>query len=365
MEFPELKTWMPSDPDFIPVIAGPCGAETYEQVMATAVQLAAHKQVKVFRSGIWKPRTRPGGFEGTGDPALAWLCQAREKTGLKLIVEVATRAHVLACQKAGIDMFWVGARTCANPFSVQEIADAVAGLDVPIFVKNPLYPDINLWAGAIERFYKAGVRKLAGILRGVYPFEPCCYRNMPKWEMAIDLKLRFPGVPIFCDPSHMAGYAALVPGLCQKALDLNMDGLMIESHISPETALCDAGQQLTPETLGKLLNTLTPRQETTSDTQYVETIQTLRQAIDEIDQQILAMLGERGNLVAKIGREKIRQNISILQIQRWDKIQTTRQEMAKGQGLSPDFARKLLNLIHEESIVIQTREMENAASRRT
>lgn len=356
---------MPSDPDFIPIIAGPCGAETCDQVMATAVRLAAQKRIKVFRSGIWKPRTRPGGFDGAGDPALAWLCRAREKTGLKLIVEVATRAHVLACQKAEIDMFWVGARTCANPFSVQEIADAVAGMDVPIFVKNPLYPDINLWAGAIERFYKAGIRKIAGILRGVYPFEPCCYRNLPKWEMAIDLKLRFPGLPVLCDPSHMAGDAALVPGLCQKALDLNMDGLMIESHISPETALCDAGQQLTPESLGKLLDTLTPRRESTTDIQFTETIQTLRLGIDEIDRQILALLGERGNLVAKIGREKVRQNIAILQIQRWDAIQTTRQDMAKSRGLSPDFVRKLLNLIHEESIAIQTREMENSAGRQT
>ncbi len=356
---------MPSDPDFIPIIAGPCGAETCDQVMATAVRLAAQKRIKVFRSGIWKPRTRPGGFDGAGDPALAWLCRAREKTGLKLIVEVATRAHVLACQKAEIDMFWVGARTCANPFSVQEIADAVAGMDVPIFVKNPLYPDINLWAGAIERFYKAGIRKIAGILRGVYPFEPCCYRNLPKWEMAIDLKLRFPGLPVLCDPSHMAGDAALVPGLCQKALDLNMDGLMIESHVSPETALCDAGQQLTPESLGKLLDTLTPRRESTTDIQFTETIQTLRLGIDEIDRQILALLGERGNLVAKIGREKVRQNIAILQIQRWDAIQTTRQDMAKSRGLSPDFVRKLLNLIHEESIAIQTREMENSAGRQT
>jgi chorismate mutase len=365
MDFSELHTWMPSDPDFIPIIAGPCGAETCDQVMATAVRLAAQKRIKVFRSGIWKPRTRPGGFDGAGDPALAWLCRAREKTGLKLIVEVATRAHVLACQKAEIDMFWVGARTCANPFSVQEIADAVAGMDVPIFVKNPLYPDINLWAGAIERFYKAGIRKIAGILRGVYPFEPCCYRNLPKWEMAIDLKLRFPGLPVLCDPSHMAGDAALVPGLCQKALDLNMDGLMIESHISPETALCDAGQQLTPESLGKLLDTLTPRRESTTDIQFTETIQTLRLGIDEIDRQILALLGERGNLVAKIGREKVRQNIAILQIQRWDAIQTTRQDMAKSRGLSPDFVRKLLNLIHEESIAIQTREMENSAGRQT
>jgi chorismate mutase len=365
MDFSELHTWMPSDPDFIPIIAGPCGAETCDQVMATAVRLAAQKRIKVFRSGIWKPRTRPGGFDGAGDPALVWLCRAREKTGLKLIVEVATRAHVLACQKAEIDMFWVGARTCANPFSVQEIADAVAGMDVPIFVKNPLYPDINLWAGAIERFYKAGIRKIAGILRGVYPFEPCCYRNLPKWEMAIDLKLRFPGLPVLCDPSHMAGDAALVPGLCQKALDLNMDGLMIESHISPETALCDAGQQLTPESLGKLLDTLTPRRESTTDIQFTETIQTLRLGIDEIDRQILALLGERGNLVAKIGREKVRQNIAILQIQRWDAIQTTRQDMAKSRGLSPDFVRKLLNLIHEESIAIQTREMENSAGRQT
>lgn len=358
MDFPALHTWMPCDPDFIPIIAGPCGAETCDQVMATAVQLAALKRIKVFRSGIWKPRTRPGGFDGAGDPALAWLCRAREKTGLKLIVEVATHTHVNACLNAGIDMFWVGARTCANPFSVQEIADAVAGVDVPIFIKNPLYPDINLWAGAIERFYKAGIRKIAGILRGVFPFEPCCYRNLPKWEMAIDLKLRFPGIPVLCDPSHMAGDAALVPGLCQKALDLNMGGLMIESHISPETALCDAGQQLKPDVLGRLLDTLIPRRESTDDMTYVETIQTLRQGIDDIDQQVLALLGQRGELVKKIGREKTRQNISILQMQRWETIQATRQEMAKTQGLSTDFARKLLNLIHEESIVIQTREIE-------
>lgn len=185
MDFPALHTWMPCDPDFIPIIAGPCGAETCDQVMATAVQLAALKRIKVFRSGIWKPRTRPGGFDGAGDPALAWLCRAREKTGLKLIVEVATHTHVNACLNAGIDMFWVGARTCANPFSVQEIADAVAGVDVPIFIKNPLYPDINLWAGAIERFYKAGIRKIAGILRGSFLLNPVATEICPngRWPL--------------------------------------------------------------------------------------------------------------------------------------------------------------------------------------
>jgi chorismate mutase len=361
----DLHSWMPADTGFVPVIAGPCGAETFDQVMATAVQVAAMGRVGVFRSGVWKPRTRPGGFEGVGEPALAWLCEARRKTGLKLIVEVATQHHVAACLDAGIDMFWVGARTCANPFSVQEIADAVAGLDIPVLVKNPLYPDINLWAGAIERFSKAGVRKLAGVFRGVFPFEPCQYRNLPKWEMAIDLKLRFPGLPVLCDPSHMAGDRALVPVLCQKALDLNMDGLMIETHISPETAKSDAGQQLTPDALGRLLDTLILRKETTDDNRYVETIQTLRLAIDEIDGQILTLLGQRGMLVEKIGREKIRQNIAILQMQRWETIQATRRKLAAARGLSPSFAGKLLNLIHEESIAIQTHIMEDDSGDRT
>jgi chorismate mutase len=353
-----LKSWFPSSGDFVPVIAGPCGAESRTQVMATADRLAALGRVGVFRSGVWKPRTRPGGFEGKGDPALAWLCEAREKTGLRLIVEVATKGHVAACLDAGIDMVWVGARTCANPFSVQEIADALSGHDIPVLVKNPLYPDIDLWAGAIERFRKAGMKQLAGILRGVYPFGPCAYRNEPRWDMAIELRLQFPGLPVLCDPSHMAGDAALVPGLCQKALDLHMDGLMIESHISPETALCDAGQQLTPEALGRVFDTLVPRRETSDDTRFVEKLQTLRRAIDDLDRQVLALLGKRGQLVEKIGREKIRQNIAILQIQRWKTIQQTRQKAAAARGLSPEFAKKLFDLIHEESIAVQTRVMQ-------
>ena len=365
MHFTAFHTWMPTSPGFVPVIAGPCAAESFDQILATAFRLAEVPRVGTFRAGVWKPRTRPGGFEGVGKPALKWLCKAREKTGLKLIVEVATRQHVRDCLDAGIDMLWVGARTCANPFSVQEIADELAGQDIPVFVKNPLFPDNNLWAGAIERFQKAGISKLAGILRGVYPFEPCIYRNMPKWEMAIELKLRFPTLPVLCDPSHMAGDADLVQDLCQKSLDLNMDGLMIESHISPATALSDARQQLTPSKLGELLGNMIPKSETSCDHRFVKTIQSLRLSIDDIDRQLLGLLRKRAELVQHIGREKISQNISILQMQRWEKIQCTRREMARAQGLNQDFIIKLFNTIHEESIEIQRRlkRTEDKASR--
>ncbi|HXC06786.1 MAG TPA: 3-deoxy-7-phosphoheptulonate synthase, partial [Bacteroidia bacterium] len=278
-----LSEWFP---DFTRplIISGPCGAESEEQVMQTARGLAALKQVRIFRAGIWKPRTRPNSFEGMGIQALPWLSQVKAETGMMTTVEVARAEHVEAALKHGIDILWVGARTTVNPFSVQEIAEALKGVDIPVMVKNPVHPDLQLWLGALERLNLAGINRLIGIHRGFYTTDKTHYRNIPRWELAIELQTLCPTLPMICDPSHICGRTDTLTVVAQKALDLNMGGLMIESHIHPEQALSDARQQITPETLGWLLNGLTIRQASSSNPEVTNKLDQFRKIIDEIDE---------------------------------------------------------------------------------
>ena len=267
------------------VIAGPCSAESEEQVLETARGLAA-KGVKLFRAGIWKPRTKPGGFEGVGAPGLQWLKKVKEETGMYVSTEVATRAHVEEALKAGIDLLWIGARTTVNPFAVQEIADALKGVDIPVLIKNPVNPDLELWIGAIERIYGAGIHRIGVIHRGFSSYDKKIYRNLPLWHIPIELRRRMPELQIFCDPSHIGGKRELIAPLCQQAMDLSFDGLIVESHCNPDCALSDASQQITPDVLDYVLNLLVIRNET----QTTENLSQLRNQIDEIDEQLLELL---------------------------------------------------------------------------
>lgn len=344
------------------LIAGPCSAESEKQLIQTALEIAALGKVKVFRSGIWKPRTRPGNFEGVGEDGLKWLQQVKKETGLLTTVEVANPEHVHLAIKYGIDILWIGARTTSNPFSVQELADSLQGNDKPVMVKNPINPDINLWVGALERFHKAGINKLAAVHRGFYPFEATTLRNIPKWEVPIELKSLCHSLPIICDPSHIAGNAEFIPEIAQKAMDLNMDGLMIETHYNPSVALSDMNQQLTPEQLGRILNHLIYRSTSVKDEKFISILETLREKIDSIDQQMLELLSQRMGIVEEIGKYKSKNEVTILQLRRWEKIINTRIKLGKKLGLSEDFIKNLLQLVHKESIQKQTEVMNKIAA---
>lgn len=335
------------------IISGPCSAESREQVMATAKAIAEIKDVSIFRAGVWKPRTRPGTFEGIGNEALEWLADAKDETGLKIAVEVATPAHVEAAIKAGIDVLWVGARTVSNPFSVQELATALGGVDVPILVKNPINPDIELWIGALERINRAGCKKLAAIHRGFYPFEKRGLRNIPRWEVPIELKRLFPTLPMICDPSHIAGKWELVQSIAQQALDLDMDGLMIETHINPTVALSDARQQLTPAQLSEMVGSMSFPTSTTSDMSFSRCIETLRQRIDSLDGQMLELISQRMKIAEEIGRFKLQQNVTIFQVSRFEQIIHDRLEQAEILGIKHEFVKNLLEMVHKESILRQ------------
>jgi len=339
------------------IIAGPCSAESEEQVMQTAKQIAALGSVNIFRSGIWKPRTRPGNFEGVGEEGLQWLQQVKKETGLLTAVEVANHEHVELVAKYDIDILWIGARTTSNPFSVQELADSLKGFDKPVLVKNPINPDVNLWVGALERLHKAGIEKLAAIHRGFFPFEATPLRNIPKWEVPIELKSICHDLPIICDPSHIAGNTEYIPGIAQKAMDLNMDGLMIETHYNPTTALSDMNQQVTPNQLGNLLEKLVYRTTSTKDKDFANVLEILRSQIDSIDQQMLELLSQRMGIVEEIGNYKSKNEVTILQLRRWEKIMSTRIKLGKKLGLTEDFVKKLLQLVHKESIQRQTEVM--------
>ncbi|MFC2150937.1 chorismate mutase [Bacteroidota bacterium] len=344
------------------IIAGPCSAESEAQIMQTAKEIAALKKVKVFRSGIWKPRTRPGNFEGVGEDGLRWLQQVKTETGLLTAIEVANAEHADLAIKYDIDILWIGARTTSNPFSVQELADHLKGYNKPVLVKNPINPDVNLWVGALERFHKAGINKLAAVHRGFYPFEATSLRNIPKWEVAIELKSICHDLPILCDPSHIAGNREYIPEIAQKALDLNMDGLMIETHYNPSVALSDMNQQLTPSQLKTLINDLIYRRTTTKDADFTSMLETLRSQIDSIDQQMLELLSQRMNVVEEIGKYKSKNDVTILQLRRWEKIVSTRLKLGKSLGLTEDFIKKLLQLVHKESIQRQTEVMSKLGS---
>jgi chorismate mutase len=333
------------DPRRPVVIAGPCSAESEEQVM-TAARSIAGKDIKIFRAGIWKPRTKPGGFEGVGVIGLKWLKRVKEETGMYVATEVATRDHVFEALKAGIDVLWIGARTTVNPFAVQEIADALRGVDVPVLIKNPVNPDLELWIGAIERIYGAGIQRIGVIHRGFSSYDKKIYRNLPLWHIPIELRRRLPCLPIFCDPSHIGGKRELIAPLSQQAMDLSFDGLMIESHDNPDAALSDSEQQITPEALDYVLNLLVIR----DVTQTTENLSELRRQIDQIDEQLLELLAKRMRISREIGVYKKEHNMPVLQSPRYNEILENRTNMGESLDLSVEFVREILKEIHEESV---------------
>ena len=345
-----ISQWFDGGVDLPLIIAGPCSAESEEQVLSTARAIAKLGKVNALRAGVWKPRTRPGAFQGVGEPALAWLAEAKRETGLPLIIEVATPQHIEIALKYGVDMFWVGARTSSNPFSVDELAIAMAGVEVPVLIKNPIHPDLELWIGSIERFEKAGIKKLGAIHRGFSPFQKHAYRNLPKWEVPIDLKTYIPNLPIICDPSHIAGRPSLIRDVAQKALDLSMDGLMIETHINPKEALSDAFQQVTPEQLNEILSSLSFRKVQSTNAEFIDLLESLREKIDSIDLQLLELLSQRMEIVKRIGEYKFENNVAIVQLRRWEAMIKTRVEMGECLGLDERYVKDLLRLVHKESI---------------
>lgn len=327
------------------VIAGPCSAETEEQVMNTARRLA-DKGIRIFRAGIWKPRTKPGGFEGIGVEGLPWLKEVKRETGMYVATEVATAKHVYESLKAGIDILWIGARTTANPFAVQEIADALRGVDIPVLVKNPVNPDLELWIGALERINNAGLKRLAAIHRGFSCYDKKIYRNLPQWHIPIELRRRIPALPILCDPSHIGGRRELIAPLCQQAMDLGFDGLIIESHCNPDTAWSDATQQVTPDVLDYILNLLVIRQAT----QTTENLNELRRQIDECDNNLMEVLAKRMRVAREIGTYKKEHGMTILQTGRYNEILDKRGSQGALCGMDSGFVRKLFEAIHEESV---------------
>ena len=330
------------------VIAGPCSAESREQVMQTASELA-EKGIKIFRAGIWKPRTKPGGFEGIGAVGLPWLKEVKEKTGMMVATEVATPAHVLEAIKAGIDLLWIGARTAANPFAMQELADALKGVDIPILLKNPVNPDLELWIGGLERLYNAGLTNLGVIHRGFSSYDKKIYRNAPLWHIPIELKRRYPEITIICDPSHIGGARELVAPIAQQAMDLNFDGLIIESHCNPDCALSGAKQQLTPAVLDYTLNMLVIR----DNVQTTENLSVLRKQIDELDEQLLTLLAKRMRISQEIGTYKLEHNMPVLQSGRYDQLLKSRQDIGSKLNLSGEFVDSIVKAIHEESVRVQ------------
>ena len=338
------------------MIAGPCSAETEAQVMRTAHELSDQK-VDLYRAGIWKPRTRPNSFEGVGKEGLGWLRRVKEETGLRVTTEVAKTQHVYEALKYGIDVLWIGARTTVNPFSVQEVADALQGVDIPVMVKNPINPDLKLWIGAIERLYKAGITRIAAIHRGFSYHGATKYRNVPRWQIAIDLKRQFPELPIICDNSHICGRRDILQMVAQKAMDLNFDGVMTEVHPNPDEAWSDAKQQITPVQYKAMMEEIVLRQPTTDDMEFLENLEHLRHEIDELDEEILNLVSGRMKLAERIGEYKKRNNISILQTSRWNEILERAVTKGKLKGLSEEFITVMLKAIHQESINHQERVM--------
>lgn len=329
------------------IIAGPCSAETEEQVMTTARELAANG-IKIFRAGIWKPRTHPGGFEGIGEKGLEWMAKVKAETGMKTATEVANHAHVEASLAAGIDMLWIGARTSANPFAMQEIADSIerSGIDIPVLVKNPVNPDLELWIGALQRLYNAGLHRLGAIHRGFGAYGKHLYRNMPQWRIPIELRRRFPALPVICDPSHIGGKRELIAPISQQALDMSFDGFIIECHCDPDTAWSDKAQQITPEVLNFILNTLVLRDKSSS----TESLALLRQQIDRIDDELLELLDRRMRVAREIGVYKKENSMPVIQAGRYSDLMERRVKSARELGMSADFMRSVLAAIHEESV---------------
>ena len=338
------------------IIAGPCSAESEEQMLATGNALKSHQNL-LFRAGIWKPRTRPNSFEGIGSIGLKWLKTVKEETGLATTTEVANAFHVEEALKQDVDVLWIGARTTVNPFAVQEIANALKGVDVPLMIKNPLNPEVNLWVGAIERFADAGLTKLAAIHRGFFAYNNTKYRNIPQWQLAIELRRRIPGIPMICDPSHIAGKRKLIYEVSQKAIDMNYDGLMIETHVNPEKALSDNAQQVTPQQLNEILEKLVVRQAKIEDPVFKSSLDQLRIEIDDLDNELVDVLKRRMNVAEKIGIHKKENQVTILQSNRWEELLKTRIQHGVDNGLTEEFMNKVLKAIHQESINRQTKVM--------
>jgi chorismate mutase len=332
------------------LIAGPCSAETEQQVMATAHAIHKYYPNAVYRAGAWKPRTRPNAFEGIGETALPWLVRVKKETGMLTATEVANAKHVEACLKHGIDILWIGARTTVNPFSVQEIASALKGCDIPVMIKNPVNAELALWLGAIERIELAGIKDIKAIHRGFHTAERIAFRNDPCWDITIELRLRAPQLPIICDPSHICGNRELIPYIAQRAMDLGMDGLMVETHIAPSQALSDAQQQLIPEELFQVIENLKMKGGENKEEKREQELSKLRVSINKTDEELLRLLFQRMDISEKIGNYKKRNNMRILQINRWKEILDSRMEIAGAMGLDRQFIRKLYSLIHEESI---------------
>lgn len=349
-----LHAWLPHQETAI--IAGPCSAETEEQLVATCLQLKDQK-VSALRAGIWKPRTRPGNFEGHGEVALPWIQTVKQSVNLPFAIEVATPQHIELALKYGVDILWIGARTTVNPFNVQDLADALKGVDVPVMIKNPVNPDLALWLGAIERIHKAGITKIAAIHRGFSSLQESKYRNPPTWQIPLELKRIFPHLPLICDPSHIAGVRDLVQKVSQKALDLNYEGLMIETHITPDKAWSDAKQQVTPQALAEMIHSFQIRRQKTDDVEFNSYLEQTRKKIDEVDREIIEILAARMALVEQIGDYKRENNVSIFQIERWNEIFRTRPQWAEKMGLSKDLIQEIYKLIHVESIRKQTEVM--------
>ena len=336
------------------VIAGPCSAETEEQVMETAKDLAKNG-VRIFRAGIWKPRTKPGGFEGVGSVGLTWLQEVKKETGMLVATEVANKQHVEEALNAGVDVLWIGARTSANPFAMQEIADSLVGADVPVLVKNPVNPDLELWIGAMQRIYNAGIRQIGAIHRGFSAYGKHLYRNMPQWHIPIELRRRMPELTLICDPSHIGGKRELVAPLSQQAMDMGFDGLIVESHCNPDSAWSDNSQQVTPEVLNFILNMLVVR----DTTQTTESLTLLRQQIDQIDNDLLEALSKRMRISREIGQYKKEHSMPVVQTGRYDDILNSRAAAAEELGMNGDFMKTVYQAIHEESVRQQIEVLNN------
>jgi len=331
------------------LIAGPCSAETEDQVLQTAIRLKNTHQIDLFRAGIWKPRTRPGSFEGIGTIGLSWLKKVKDQTGLPVSTEVAKASHVERCLEFGIDVLWIGARTTVNPFAVQEIADALKGVDIPVLIKNPINPDLALWLGGVERLQKAGINNLGAIHRGFSNAGEKIYRNRPQWQIPIDFKTAMPEIPILCDPSHICGRRDLLASVAQKSLNLNFDGLMIESHIRPDEAWSDAAQQITPEVYGLLIENLVIRHEQV-DYEVKTELDRLRKQIDLIDDELIHILASRMHIAREIGLYKKNNGITILQSTRWKDILDKFINRGQENGLSEEFLARFIKAVHDESI---------------
>lgn len=336
------------------VIAGPCSAETEEQVMETAKDLAKNG-VRIFRAGIWKPRTKPGGFEGVGSVGLTWLQEVKKETGMLVATEVANKQHVEEALNVGVDVLWIGARTSANPFAMQEIADSLVGADVPVLVKNPVNPDLELWIGAMQRIYNAGIRQIGAIHRGFSAYGKHLYRNMPQWHIPIELRRRMPELTLICDPSHIGGKRELVAPLSQQAMDMGFDGLIVESHCDPDSAWSDKSQQVTPEVLNFILNMLVVR----DTTQTTESLTLLRQQIDQIDNDLLEALSKRMRISREIGQYKKEHSMPVVQTGRYDDILNSRAAAAEELGMNGDFMKTVYQAIHEESVRQQIEVLNN------